>query len=413
MPTDTLLSRFLRYVQIHTTSNPDSETTPSSAQQWDLLRLLRDELEALGAHEVRLNEHGYLFATLPATTAKHVPTLAFTAHVDTTPDFPGQGVKPLVHRNYNGQPIVLPDDPRQVLDPARDPNLKTAIGKDIVTAGGTTLLGADDKAGVAIIMTLAAHLLTHPEIKHSRIRLCFNPDEEIGRGVDKLDLQELGADVAYTLDGEHLGEINWETFSGDNATVTIEGVATHPGWAKPHGMVNAVHLAGKLLAALPREHSAPETTDGRQGYIHPHDIAGNAAKTVLRFILRDFDNDKLAQHGARLKALCEGLQGAEPRARITCEIKPSYRNMGYWLKNDRRPVDYAFEAVRAVGLQPMERAIRGGTDGSRLTERGLPTPNIFDGCHNAHGPLEWVCVQDMEAAMQVCVKLAEIWEQRS
>ncbi len=413
MPTDTLLSRFLRYVQIHTTSDPNSETTPSSPQQWELLRLLRDELEALGAHAVRLNDYGYLFATLPATTDKSVPTIAFTAHVDTAPDFPGAGVKPLIHRNYAGQPIVLPDDPRQVLDPAKDPDLKTAIGKDIVTASGTTLLGADDKAGVAILMTLAAHLLTNPEIKHGPIRLCFNPDEEIGRGVDKLDLKELGAEVAYTLDGEYPGEINWETFSGDSATVTIEGVATHPGWAKPHGMVNALHLAGKLLAALPRENIAPETTEGRQGYIHPHDISGNAARIVLRFILRDFDNDKLAQHGARLKSLCERLQGAEPRARITCEIKPSYRNMGDWLKNDMRPVDYAFEAVRAAGLQPLERAIRGGTDGSRLTERGLPTPNIFDGCHNAHGPLEWVCVQDMEAALQVCVKLVEIWEQRS
>lgn len=413
MSNDTLLSRFLRYVQVHTTSNPKSETTPSSPQQWNLLRLLRDELEALGAHDVRLNEYGYLFATIPATSDKRVPTVTFTAHVDTTPDFPGEGVKPIVHRNYGGQPIALPDDPSQVLDPAKDPDLKSAIGKDIVTASGTTLLGADDKAGVAIAMTLAAHLLAHPEIKHGPIRLCFNPDEEIGRGVDKLDLKELGADVAYTLDGEYLGEINWETFSGDSATVTIEGVATHPGWARSHGMVNAVQLAARLLAALPREHLAPETTDGRQGYIHPHDIQGNAAKVTLGFILRDFDNDKLAQHGARLKALCEGLQGAEPRARITCEIKPSYRNMGYWLRNDMRPVEYAFEAVRAAGLQPMERAIRGGTDGSRLTERGLPTPNIFNGCHNAHGPLEWVCVQDMEAAVQVCVKLAEIWEQRS
>jgi tripeptide aminopeptidase len=413
MTTDNLLSRFLRYVQIHTTSDPNSETTPSSPQQWNLLRLLRAELEALGAHDVRLNDYGYVFATIPATTEKTVPTLAFTAHADTAPDFSGEGVKPLVHLNYNGQPIALPDDPRQVLDPAKDPDLRTVIGKDIATASGTTLLGADDKAGVAIVMTLAAHLLAHPEVKHGPIRVCFNPDEEIGRGVEKLDLTELGADVAYTLDGEYPGEINWETFSGDSARVTIEGVSTHPGWARPQGMVNAVHLAGRLLAALPREHSAPETTDGRQGYIHPHDIEGNAAKVVVRFILRDFDNDKLAQHGARLKALCEGLQGAEPRARLTCEIKPSYRNMGYWLKNDMRPVDYAFEAVRAVGLQPMERAIRGGTDGSRLTERGLPTPNIFDGCHNAHGPLEWVCVQDMEAAVRVCAKLVEIWEQRS
>jgi tripeptide aminopeptidase len=411
--TDTLLSRFLRYVQIYTTSDPLSGTTPSSSQQWDLLRMLKAELEALGAADVSISEYGYVFATIPATTSKKVPTVAFTAHVDTAPDFSGEGVKPLVHKNYNGQIIQLPDDPKQVQDPAKDPDLKKAIGKDIVTASGLTLLGADDKAGVAIVMTLVDYLLKHPEIKHGPLRMCFNPDEEVGRGVEKLDLKELGADFAYTLDGEYPGEINWETFSGDSAVVTIEGVSTHPGWAKTHGMVNATHLAGKLLTSLPRDNVSPETTEGRQGYIHPHSIEGNAAKTTLRFILRDFDNEKLAQHGERLKGLCAGLQAAEPRARITCEIQSSYRNMGYWLKDDMRPVEYAVEAVRAVGLEPIERAIRGGTDGSRLTERGLPTPNIFDGCHNAHGPLEWVCVQDMEAALQVCVKLAEIWEARS
>jgi len=413
MTADTLLARFLRYVQIHTTSDPNSDTTPSSPGQWDLLRLLAEELRSAGAADVALTEYGYVLATIPATSAKRVPTLAFTAHVDTAADFSGEGVKPIVHRNYNGQPIALPDDARQVLNPAQDPDLKTAVGKDIVTASGTTLLGADDKAGVAIVMTLAEHLLRHPEIKHGPIRVCFNPDEEIGRGVDKLDLKELGADVAYTLDGEYPGEINWETFSGDGATVTIEGVSTHPGWAKAHGMVNAVHLAGKLLAALPRENISPETTDGRQGYIHPNGVEGNAARTVIKFILRDFDNDKLAAHGQRLRALCQALQGSEPRATITCDIQSSYRNMGYWLQDDMRPVDCAVEAVRVVGLTPMQRAIRGGTDGSRLTERGLPTPNIFDGCHNAHGPLEWVCVQDMELAVQVCVKLVEIWEEKA
>jgi tripeptide aminopeptidase len=411
MPTDTLLSRFLRYVQVHTTSDPRSDTTPSSPHQWDLLRMLAEELRALGAADVTLTEYGYVLATIPATSARPLPTLAFMAHVDTAPDFNGEGVKPIVHRQYSGQPIVLPDDVRQILDPAKDSDLKQAVGKDIVTTSGLTLLGADDKAGVAIVVTFAEYLLQHPETKHGPIRLCFNPDEEIGRGVDKLDLKQLGADFAYTLDGEYPGEINWETFSGDSATVTIDGVSTHPGWARAHGMVNAVHLAGKLLAALPRENVSPETTEGRQGYLHPVSVAGNAAQTVLRFILRDFDNDKLAAHGQRLRALCEALQGSEPRARITCEIKPSYRNMGYWLKDDMRPVHFAFDAVRALGLTPIERAIRGGTDGSRLTERGLPTPNIFDGCHNAHGPLEWVCVQDMELALQVCVKLAEIWEE--
>jgi tripeptide aminopeptidase len=410
---DSLLSRFLRYVQLDTQSNPDSNTSPSSSNQWALLRLLEKELNDFGAHDVKLTSTGYVMGTLPATSARRgLPIIAFLAHVDTAPDFSGRGVKPIVHRRWKGKPIKLPDNPSQVLDPEVFAEMRTAVGKDLVTASGTTLLGADDKAGVAIVMTLADHLLRHPEILHGPIRMCFTPDEEVGRGVENLDLSELGANAAYTLDGESLGEVAWETFSGDSAVVTIEGVSTHPGDAKKKGMVNALHLAAKLLAALPREGMSPETTEQRQGYIHPTRLNGTVARAEIRFILRDFELKGLADKGARLKGLCRGLQASEPRAKIRCRIQPTYRNMGYWLKNDMTPVNMAFDAMRAIGLEPAAPPTRGGTDGSRLTERGLPTPNLFCGGHNAHGPLEWVAVQDMELAVKACVELAKLWEQR-
>jgi tripeptide aminopeptidase len=410
---DTVLTRFLRYVQIDTESDAASPTSPSTPAQWDLLRLLEQELKALGAQDVVLTEHGYVLGTLPATSQKAgVPTIAFLGHVDTTADFAGHNVKPIVHRKWNGKPIVLPDDPGRVLDPAAIAGLANAKGKDIVTASGRTLLGADDKAGVAEVMTLAAYLLAHPEIKHGPIRVCFTPDEEIGRGVDKLDLDQLGAQAAYTLDGENPGEVVWETFSADQATVVIEGIATHPGEAKTQGMLNALHLAAKLLVALPREFTAPETTEGRQGYIHPSRIDGSVERTTITFILRDHELAGLEEKGQRLRGLCQGLQLMEPRARIRCDIRNQYRNMGYWLKKDMTPVDLAYDAMRAIGLEPFSPATRGGTDGSRLTERGLPTPNLFCGGHNAHGPLEWVAVQDMELAVQACVELAKVWEQK-
>jgi tripeptide aminopeptidase len=410
---DTVLSRFLRYVQIDTESDAHSPTSPSTPAQWDLLRLLEQELKDLGAQDVLLTEHGYVMATIPATTQKAgVPTIAFLGHVDTTADFAGQNVKPIVHKKWNGKPIVLPDDPDRVLDPAGIPPLQAARGKDIVTASGRTLLGADDKAGVAEVMTLAAHLLAHPEIEHGPIRVCFTPDEEIGRGVDHLNLDQLGAQAAYTLDGENPGEVVWETFSADQATVTIEGIATHPGEAKKQGMLNALHLGAKLLVALPREFTAPETTEGRQGYIHPARMDGGVERTTIVFILRDHDMAGLEEKGQRLKGLCQGLQLMEPRARIRCDIRAQYRNMGYWLKKDMTPVELACDAMRAVGLEPISPATRGGTDGSRLTERGLPTPNLFCGGHNAHGPLEWVAVQDMELAVKACVELVQIWAAR-
>ncbi|MCC6188870.1 MAG: peptidase T [Anaerolineales bacterium] len=410
---DTLLSRFLRYVRIDTTSAADMPTSPSTPGQWVLLRMLESEARALGAAEVVLDEHGYVLATIPATTSKpDVPMVAFLAHVDTTPEFCGQNVMPIVHRKWNGRPIVLPDDHSQVLDPARFPELARAKGQDVITASGRTLLGGDDKAGVAIIMSLAAHLLAHPEIKHGPIRVCFTPDEEVASGVDLLDLDLLGANVAYTLDGDNPGEVVWETFSADQAIVTIEGVSTHPGDAKKSGMVNALHLAARLLVALPRENLAPESTDGREGFIHPWRMDGSVERAVIKFLLRDHDLASLQDKGQRLQRLCQALQAVEPRARIHCEIARQYRNMGYWLKKDMTPVNLACEAVRAVGLEPASPPTRGGTDGSRLTEMGLPTPNLFAGYHNPHGPLEWAVLQEMQRSLQMCIELVQLWEQK-
>ena len=411
--TDTLLSRFLRYVRVNTQSAPGSVSTPSTQGQWVLLRMLESELLEMGAQNVTLTDHGYVMATVPATSAKAgVPTVAFLGHVDTAPDFTGQNVKPIVHRKWNGKPIVLPDDPTQVLDAEKHPELLAARGKDIVTASGRTLLGGDDKSGVAIAMSLAAHLLKHPEIPHGPVRVCFNPDEEIGNGVGLLNLDELGANVAYTLDGENPGEVVWETFSADTAVITIEGVSTHPGEGKRFGMVNSLHLAAKLLAALPRDNLSPETTEAREGYIHPARIEGRVERTVIEVLLRDYELKGLADKRARLDGLCRGLQAAEPRAHITCDIRPGYRNMGYWLKKDMTPVDLATEAMRKLGLEPCSPAARGGTDGSRLTADGLPTPNLGAGYHNPHGPLEWAVVQEMELSMRACVELVQLWEQK-
>lgn len=405
----TLEQRFIRYVQIDTQSDADSDSSPSTAKQLDLLQLLAAELQELGAEAVVLTDYGYVLATIPPTApAAELPTVAFLAHVDTAPDYPGGGVRPIVHRNYSGQPIILPDDPGQVLTSAQ---LQDKIGEDIITAGGTTLLGADDKAGIAIIMTLAEQLLQNREIPHGKIRLCFNPDEEIGRGVDKLSLAELDADVAYTLDGSTAGEIVYETFSADKAIVTITGVAIHPGWAKGE-MVNALRLAGRFAERLPRDSDTPETTAGREGYIHLHEMHGNAAQVELRLILRDFELEGLEARGELIQALCDQLQAEEPRSTISCAITPQYRNMRYWLAEDMRPVQMAIEAIQQAGLPPIEQVIRGGTDGSQLTERGLPTPNLFTGGHNFHGPLEWVSLQDMGRAVETCLHLARLWAKK-
>lgn len=405
-----LLQRFLSYVRIDTQSDPHSKNTPSTEKQWGLIRKLEIELKELGLKDVHVTAYGYVLATIPATSKKKdLPRLAFLAHVDTAPGCSGLA-KPIVHRNYDGKPIELPDDKSQVLSPQNIPLLAKKTGEDIVTASGSTLLGADDKAGVAIVMAAARHLLLHPEIPHGPLRVCFNPDEEIGRGTEKLSLEELGADFAYTLDAENTGEIDFESFSADKATVTIKGVASHPGWAKGV-MVNALRLGAEFIAALPMELS-PERTGGRDGFIHPTESAGGPEVITLRFILRDFELEGLAAKGKTLVEIASSLAEKYPAAQIDVKIEKQYRNMRYWLEKDMRLVEFAVEAVKLAGLTPTSEAIRGGTDGSRLTERGLPTPNIFTGFHNVHSPLEWVSVQDMCKAAEVVVRLVQLWEEK-
>lgn len=403
-----LEERLIRYCKIDTQADEKSSTSPSTAIQFDLLNLLVEELKEIGAQDVRLTDYGAVLATIPATIETSAPVIGFLAHVDTAPAFHASGVKPIVHRAYDGGEIVLPDDPTQVLSPKQSPYLANKIGDDIVTASGTTLLGADDKAGVAIVMAMARHLLAHPELPHGMLRIGFTPDEEIGRGVHKNLPADLGATFAYTLDGADLGEIVYETFSADKATVRIQGVSTHPGDAKDK-LVNALHLAAKIIDTLPHVTLTPETTSGRQGFIHIYQMSGTAAEAEMNFILRDFEMEHLEAQGRLIQQVCETIQATEPRARITCTITAQYRNMRYWLENDMRPVELAREACRQVGVEPFSIPIRGGTDGSRLTEMGVPTPNIFTGMKNIHGPLEYNSVQDMGRAAEVCIQLAQLW----
>jgi tripeptide aminopeptidase len=403
-----LEERLVRYCRIDTEADGSSPTSPSSEKQYDLLRPLEAELRELGAQEVQLTEYGAVLATIPATVAHAVPTVAFLAHVDTAPQFSGAGVKPIVHRSYQGGPIVLPDDPSQVLSPEQLPYLAQRIGDDIVTASGTTLLGADDKAGVAIVMVLARHLLRHPEIAHGPIRICFTPDEEIGRGVNPKLPADLKADYGYTLDGAHRGEIVYETFSADGATVKVQGVSIHPGWAKDK-LVNALHLSARIIERLPKDRLTPETTEGREGFIFVAAHNGNSDSATITLALRDFEREGLKGHGELLQQICAEVQADEPRATISCTITPQYRNMRYWLEEDMRPVELAREACRQAGVEPFSIPTRGGTDGSRLTELGVPTPNLFTGMQEIHGPLEWVSLQDMERATELCLRLVQLW----
>lgn len=403
-----LEERLVRYCRIDTQADPASSTSPSTAKQYDLLKPLATELEELGAQDVRLTEYGALLATIPATVEHAVPTVAFLAHVDTAPQFSGSGVKPIVHRNYQGGPIVLPDDPSRVLAPEALPYLAQRVGDDIVTASGTTLLGADDKAGVAIVMVLARHLLANRDIPHGPIRICFTPDEEIGRGVHQNLPADLGADFAYTLDGAHRGEIVYETFSADGAVVKVKGVSIHPGWAKGK-LVNALHLSAMIVDLLPKATLTPETTAGREGFIFVVAHNGSSDEATITLALRDFELDKLQAHGELVQKICAAVQATEPRAQVSCTITPQYRNMRYWLENDMRPVELAREACRQAGVEPFSTPTRGGTDGSRLTEMGVPTPNLFTGMQEIHGPLEWVSIQDMERATETCIRLVGLW----
>lgn len=398
-----LEDRLTRYCAIDSQSDDDSPTSPSTAIQLDMARLLERELTEIGAKDVRITDYGAVLATIPGTAPG--PTIGFLAHVDTAPQYNATGVKPRVIRRYNGGAITFPDNPDLVLSPEASPHLADKVGEDIVTASGTTLLGADDKAGVAVIMTAARHLLSNPGAPRPTLRIAFTPDEEVGRGVDKRLPADLGADFAYTFDGGKAGEIEYESFSADGATVTITGVSIHPGLAKGK-MVNAIHLAAKIVQTLPQATMTPEVTDGIEGFIHATNMTGGSSEMVLKFILRDFELEGLAAKGDLLRQVCAAVQAGEPRAKIEVEIRPQYRNMRYWLESDMTPVDLARDACRDLGIEPVSVPIRGGTDGSRLTEMGVPCPNLFTGMQEIHGPLEWISVQDMALATRLCLGLA-------
>lgn len=402
-----LEDRLLRYAVIDSQSDGASKSVPSTAIQLDMSRLLMAELEAMGAQDVMLSGDSVVLGTIPASQGVEAPVMGWLAHVDTAPQFNASGVKPVVHRRYNGGDISFADAPDLRLSPEDYPFLADKVGEDIITASGTTLLGADDKAGVAVVMTAARHLLENPDIPHGTIRLAFVPDEEIGRGVTPNLPADLGADFAYTFDGSMPGDVEYESFSADAGVVKITGVSIHPGWAKDE-LVNALHLGAKILMTLPHVTMTPETTDGLDGFIHAVSMTGSAAEVELHFILRDFEMAGLEAKGALLRQVCETVAATEPRAQITCEISHQYRNMRYWLEKDMTPVNLALQAVRDAGMEPVTGAIRGGTDGSRLTEFGTPCPNIFCGMQNVHGPLEWVSVQDMSRATQVALNLARL-----
>jgi tripeptide aminopeptidase len=408
-----VLERFLRYVRIDTQSDEKSTTYPSTEKQFDLLRPLVDELLAIGLADAAIDEHGYVMATIPATTAKaNVPTIGLLAHVDTSPEMPGDGVKPIVHADYRGQDLVLPDDPTAVLRFADNPWLAEQIGNDIVTASGTTLLGADNKAGVAEVVTAAEYLMRHPEIPHGAIRIGFTPDEEVGRGTEHFDVAKFGAVCAYTLDGETLGELEMESFCADAMTATFQGFNTHPGYAKGR-MVNAIKVAADFISRLPEGRLSPETTAGYEGYVHPYVVTASVERTSVRLLVRDFQVAGLAEKEAFLEELARATVADWPGATLETRIDESYRNMRVVLDQHPEVVDNAREAIRRAGLTLRERPIRGGTDGSRLSFMGLPTPNLFAGEHNFHSRLEWVSAQDMEKAVETIVQLVQVWEERA
>jgi tripeptide aminopeptidase len=404
--------RFLRYVVIDTQSDPSSPTCPSTEKQKNLGRLLAAELKAIGLSDAHLDEHGYVYATIPANTSKRVPVICFCSHMDTSPDCTGANVKPQIVKNYRGGDIVLPADKTQVIRVAEHPELASQIGNDIITTDGTTLLGADNKAGVAEIMDAAEFLIGNPQIKHGTIKILFTPDEEIGRGVDKVDLKKLGADFAYTMDGETAGTIEDETFSADGATLTIQGVSAHPGFAKGR-MEHAIKIASAIVDRLPKDTCSPETTEGREGFLHPTGIEGALESATIDLIVRDFSEQGLKQKEALLESIVQDVMKDYPRSTYRIEIKPQYRNMKEVIDRHPEIVEYAVEAIRRAALKPVKSSIRGGTDGSRLSFMGLPCPNIFAGEHAFHSRLEWVSRQDMEGAAETIVHLAMIWQERA
>ena len=407
-----VLERFLRYVQIDTQSDPNSETFPSTAKQRNLSNLLAEELRALGVADAHVDAHGYVYATIPSNSDRNdVPVICFCSHVDTSPDVTGENVKPIVHQNWDGSDIILPDDHSQVLRIGELHDLDQQIGNDIITASGTTLLGADNKAGVAEIMAAAEYLLANPQIKHGAIKILFTPDEEVGRGTEKVDLQKLGADFGYTVDGEAIGTLEDETFSADGVKITIYGVSTHPGYAIGK-LENALKIAAEILARLPKDKLSPETTQDKEGFIHPVQMEGIQEKAVLSFIIRDFTVAGLHEKEALLKGIMEGVLKEYPNSSAEFKVQEQYRNMKEVLDQHPEVIQNALTAMRRIGLDPIQRSIRGGTDGSRLSFMGLPCPNIFAGEHAFHSKLEWVSVQDMEKAVEVIVSLACVWAEK-
>jgi tripeptide aminopeptidase len=408
----TVVDRFMRYVQIDTQSNPQSDTHPTTEKQKNLSKVLVEELLQMGIADAAMDEYGYVYATLPSNTSKQVPVICFCSHVDTAPDCSGTNVKPILHENYKGEDIELPDDSSQVLKTSEYKYLKEHIGHSIITASGNTLLGADDKAGVAEIMDMANYLVTNPEVKHGTIKILFTPDEEVGRGTAKLDMQKLGAEFGYTLDGGEAGKLEDETFSADAVTITIHGVIAHPGYAKDK-LVNAIKIAGEILAELPKKEFSPETTEKRQGFVHPVRVDGIAEKAAIEFIVRDFTREGLQANAERLQKIAETILKKHPHARMEFKVTEQYRNMKENLDNHPQVTEYAAEAYKRTGLKVRKESIRGGTDGSRLSFMGLPCPNLFTGMQGIHSLHEWVGVKDMKLAVEMLVNLVQVWEEKS
>ncbi len=408
----TVTERFLEYVKIDTQSDPNSLSCPSTEKQKNLAQLLVKQLLEMGISDAEMDENGYVYGTLPSNTEKKVPVICFCSHMDTSPDCTGENVNPIIHENYDGKDIVLPNDLSQVLKFAEHPALADQIGNDIITADGTTLLGADNKAGVAEIMDAINQLILHPEIKHGDIKILFTPDEEIGRGVDKVNLKKLAADFAYTMDGETKGHIEDETFSADGMAIIISGVASHPGFAKDK-MENAIKIASEIVAALPKDKLSPETTEGREGFVHPVAITGSMETATIQFIIRDFETAKLAEYETYLNELATEVLTNYKGSSFRVDVQTQYRNMKEILVQHPQLVAYAEEAISRAGMKPVSGGIRGGTDGSRLSFMGLPCPNIFAGEHAFHSKLEWVSVQDMQLAVDTIVHLVAVWEERS
>lgn len=407
----TAAERLMRYVQVDTQSDPQSNTHPTTEKQKDLSKILAEELKQMGIADAHMDEFGYVYATIPSNTDKQVPVISFCAHVDTAPDASGTNVKPIYHSNYDGNDIVLPDDPSQVISTSTYPYLKEHIGNDVITASGLTLLGGDDKAGVSVIMDMANYLATHPEVKHGTIKILFTPDEEVGKGTAKVDLKKLGADFGYTLDGGALGDFEDETFSADGVTIDIYGVISHPGTAKDK-LVNALKIAGEILAALPKNEFSPETTEGREGFVHPVRVSGIAEKATIEFIVRDFITAKLTEYEARLKSIAETVLKNHPKASMEFKVQEQYRNMKEVLDQFPQISSNAAEAYKRAGVTLKNEPIRGGTDGSRLSFMGLPCPNVFTGMQAIHSKHEWIGVKDMNKAVEVLVELAQVWEEK-